>query len=156
MHHDLLSHLVVYPSTSFPGRTQEGLLVQLLRKKLLPEVEDWVAAGRMTDIDDDEIQSLNELWEFAKDWSGQRIAIYAMEEQAAEYTADEKESGIEGVNTGLRDDDEDESDEDDEDNEDKPMTGISGNTGGKPPNTSNDGKSMNEILRFMTTGAGLG
>ena len=35
----------VYPSRSFPGRTQENLLTQLLRKKLSPSDEDWIAEG---------------------------------------------------------------------------------------------------------------
>ena len=35
----------VHPSPSFPGRTQENLLTQLLRKKLNPSDEDWIKEG---------------------------------------------------------------------------------------------------------------
>src|ERR1700710_2387143 len=45
-HSDFLNRTVVYPSTNFPGRTQEGLLGQLLRKKYEPQVETWVDQGR--------------------------------------------------------------------------------------------------------------
>ncbi|KZF26196.1 hypothetical protein L228DRAFT_242628 [Xylona heveae TC161] len=45
-HHDLLSSTIVYPLPTFPGRTEESLLGQLLRKKLEPAVEDWVDRGR--------------------------------------------------------------------------------------------------------------
>ncbi|KAG9892057.1 hypothetical protein KCV05_g17983, partial [Aureobasidium melanogenum] len=41
----LLANAHVYPLPSYPGRTQEDLLTQLLRKKLQPQVEDWIANG---------------------------------------------------------------------------------------------------------------
>ena len=34
-----------YPLPSYPGRTQEDLLGQLLRKKIQPPVEDWIEIG---------------------------------------------------------------------------------------------------------------
>ncbi|KAF3933663.1 hypothetical protein ABW20_dc0106367 [Dactylellina cionopaga] len=42
----VLSSTVAYPLPTFPARTQENLLNLLLRKKLAPEVEEWLAAGR--------------------------------------------------------------------------------------------------------------
>ncbi|KAJ9643906.1 mediator of RNA polymerase II transcription subunit 8 [Coniosporium tulheliwenetii] len=41
-----LSRAHAYPLPSFPGRTQEGLLQQLLRKKLDPSIEDAIADAK--------------------------------------------------------------------------------------------------------------
>ena len=38
--------MAVHPSTNFPGRTQEPVLLQLLRKKLEPDIETWADQGR--------------------------------------------------------------------------------------------------------------
>ncbi|KAI1487362.1 mediator of RNA polymerase II transcription complex subunit 8-domain-containing protein [Biscogniauxia mediterranea] len=46
--HDLFSRVAVHPSTNFPGRTQENILLQLLRKKAEPDVEDIMEQGRQT------------------------------------------------------------------------------------------------------------
>ncbi|KAK1767116.1 mediator of RNA polymerase II transcription subunit 8 [Phialemonium atrogriseum] len=43
---DLFQRVAVHPSTNFPGRTQEPVLLQLLRKKLEPDIETWVEQGR--------------------------------------------------------------------------------------------------------------
>lgn len=43
---DLFQRLVVHPSTNFPGRTQEGVLMQLLRKKPEPDVQEIAERGR--------------------------------------------------------------------------------------------------------------
>lgn len=45
-HSELFQRVAVHPSTNFPGRTQEGILIQLLRKKLEPDIETWVEQGR--------------------------------------------------------------------------------------------------------------
>ncbi|TPX17225.1 uncharacterized protein E0L32_003343 [Thyridium curvatum] len=45
-HADLFQRVAVHPSTNYPGRTQEGILMQLLRKKLEPDVEDSVDGAR--------------------------------------------------------------------------------------------------------------
>ncbi|KAM7194276.1 mediator of RNA polymerase II transcription subunit 8 [Naviculisporaceae sp. PSN 640] len=42
----LLQRLVIHPSTNYPGRTQEGPLLTLLRKKPDPEVEHWAEDAR--------------------------------------------------------------------------------------------------------------
>ncbi|CUM66872.1 uncharacterized protein PRCAT00004556001 [Priceomyces carsonii] len=39
---EVLKRTNVYPLPSFPTTQQEGLVTTLLRKKLLPEVEDWL------------------------------------------------------------------------------------------------------------------
>ena len=40
-----LGRAVTYPMPSFPAKTQEWLLTTLLRKKNLPEVDEWIAEG---------------------------------------------------------------------------------------------------------------
>ncbi|EWC48117.1 hypothetical protein DRE_02696 [Drechslerella stenobrocha 248] len=45
-HSPALATTVAFPLPTFPARTQENLLNLLLRKKLAPEVEEWLAAGR--------------------------------------------------------------------------------------------------------------
>jgi mediator of RNA polymerase II transcription subunit 8, fungi type len=45
-HSSTFQRVVVYPSTNYPGRTQEGIIMQLLRKKLEPDVETLVEAAR--------------------------------------------------------------------------------------------------------------
>ena len=41
-----LKSTAVYPQTSFPVRSQETILTSLLRRKLLPEDEEWEQQGR--------------------------------------------------------------------------------------------------------------
>ena len=69
----------VYPSPSFPGRTQENLLAQLLRKKIGPSDEDWIVDGheavatfdsshdRSTETSDNLVKddTFDQLWEWA-------------------------------------------------------------------------------------------
>lgn len=43
---DLFASLVAYPGPEYPTRTQATALEQLLRTKLDPRVDDWVARGR--------------------------------------------------------------------------------------------------------------
>lgn len=45
-HANLFQRLVLHPSSAYPGRAQEGVIVQLLRKKLEPEIETLVEAAR--------------------------------------------------------------------------------------------------------------
>ncbi len=45
-HSDLFSRVAVHPSTNFPGRTQENLLLQMLRKKPEPDVAAAMDEGR--------------------------------------------------------------------------------------------------------------
>ena len=117
--------MVVYPLPDFPGQTQEGLLGQLLRKKLEPNVEDWVAEGRRTATDTSQqsvdgtlLQSeLQDLWS----WAGMAANEEARKHTwGGNYTLEEKEMGVENVVTGLRrklKEDPDESSEEEEDEE---------------------------------------
>ncbi|KAK4100674.1 hypothetical protein N658DRAFT_516490 [Parathielavia hyrcaniae] len=43
---DLFQRAAIHPSTNFPGRTNEHILLSLLRKKLEPDVESWVEEAR--------------------------------------------------------------------------------------------------------------
>jgi mediator of RNA polymerase II transcription subunit 8 len=101
---DVLNRTVVYPSTNYPGRTQEGLLGQLLRKKLEPQVETWVEEGRtiQENAQESNEEDMEELWAWGKEWIGQRVATYILEEAGDNYTVEEREMGIENVNIGLR------------------------------------------------------
>ena len=181
---DALNRTVVYPSTNYPGRTQEGLLGQLLRKKLEPQVETWVDEGRAIiqeeqggGKDGGEDGSAEELWAWGKEWIGQRVATYILEEAGDNYTVEEREGGIENVNVGLRrkfdeddesDEDEDEDGEEDEDDGDKEMedvgvevTSVGKTTGGQVQfgleevRKSPDGKSrgVGDILKFANSRA---
>ncbi|KAJ5108081.1 hypothetical protein N7456_004756 [Penicillium angulare] len=142
-HGDLLSSLVAYPGAEYPGRTQANTLEQLLRTKLDPRVEDWVARGRVAGTEASSLSGgsaipapgaiaataaaeqkkplseteLRELWEWAP--------IEANEEArrrnwGGNFTLEERDAGIQNVVTGLKkqlEDDEEESDEEDEEDE---------------------------------------
>lgn len=168
-HSDLYSKTVVYPSTNFPGRTQEGLLGQLLRKKLEPQVETWVEEGRAAEItnDTEKVEDLDELWAWAKGYTGERVARYALEEAGENYSAEERELGIGNVRTGLRrplevDDAEDSGDEDEDEDEDEEMEmdigATVGSNGLEEAKIIPEGKvrTMDDILRFATSGASVG
>ncbi|PBP17771.1 RNA polymerase II mediator complex component Med8 [Diplocarpon rosae] len=171
-HSELLNRMVVYPSTNYPGRTQEGILTQLLRKKLEPQVETWVEEGRTTQTQimegrTDE-KSEDELLDWAKDWIGNRVVKYAMEEAGDNYTIEEREQGITSVNTGLkRNLEEDESDEDENEDEDEEMedVGVAVTTvrrtsagqvefglGELKKDLNAQSRSFDEILRFGASG----
>jgi len=49
--HGLFSRIAIHPSTNFPGRQHEGVVGTLLRKKLEPELEDWVQNGRVAALE---------------------------------------------------------------------------------------------------------
>ena len=165
---------MVYPSTNYPGRTQEGLLGQLLRKKLEPQVETWVEQGLAAETDVNGVakagENEEELWSWAQDWIGMRVAKYAMEEAGDNYTVEERENGIENVNTGLRRrfDEDESSDEEDEDEEMEDVVGVEVTSarrssmgqvefGMTEVKKESDGKSRSadEILRFATSGVAI-
>ena len=167
-HAELLSKTVVYPSTNYPGRTQEGLLGQLLRKKLEPHVETWVEEGRDLQAELNTGQTEEELLSWARDWNGERIKTYAENETAPEYTDAEIEMGIEHVRTGLRNVEESDSEDEDEDAE-MENTGVQVTSARrsslgqvefgmsqvkKDPNAK--ARSVEDILRFATSGVDLG
>lgn len=155
---ELLNKTVVYPSTNYPGRTQEGLLGMLLRKKLTPQVETWVAEARSAEGEvHGQTQGEEEFPEWARDSFMERMMTYARDEDGKNYTTEERERGIENVKTGLKrklasDDDESESEDDDEE---------MGNTGAAPasvptvevkthPNAKS--RTVEDILSFSTSG----
>jgi mediator of RNA polymerase II transcription subunit 8, fungi type len=170
-HAEFLSKTVVYPSTNYPGRTQEGLLGQLLRKKLEPHVETWVEEGRDIQAELHTGDTEEALLSWAKDWSMERISTYAQEQDGNNYTVAEREMGIENVRTGLRrkleeSDSEDEDDDDDEEMEDAGVQVTSARRSSlgqvefglsevkKDPN--GHVRRIEDILRFATSGADLG
>lgn len=145
-HRDLLSSLVAYPGPDYPGRTQANILQQLLRTKLDPRVDDWVARGRAAGtestipsaIDPSNPASvpapsaiaaavpdfkplsdaeLAELWDWAPVEANQEAR---KRNWGGNFTLEEREGGIENVVTGLkRQLEDDEGDEDDEEDEEE-------------------------------------
>ncbi|KAH7321369.1 mediator of RNA polymerase II transcription complex subunit 8-domain-containing protein [Stachybotrys elegans] len=117
---ELFTRMVIHPSTNFPGRTQENVLLQLLRKKLEPHVEELVIEGRESAklATPEGISQLQDIWEELREWTHSRIAAYVRDEAGDVYTKEEREMGTEKVRTGLRKDlDEDSDDEEDEEEE---------------------------------------
>jgi mediator of RNA polymerase II transcription subunit 8, fungi type len=165
-HSELFEKIVTYPSTNFPGRTQEGLLTTLLRKKLEPDVERWVDEGRAMAAQADMEDGLEEKWKAARDFIGERIARAAVTHRRDVYTAEEREMGIENVNTGLQkpiklggDDGDSESDEDEDEDEEmedvevvKDGTGLKLELGVEQKGPQGPVRSLDEIVRFMATG----
>jgi mediator of RNA polymerase II transcription subunit 8 len=118
---DLFTSLVAYPSPEYPGRTQAPTLEQLLRTKLDPRVEDWVARGRAAGTEGGLSQStipspsrlveaesadhklseaeLAQLWEWAPLEANQEAR---RRNWGGNFTLEERESGIQNVVTGLR------------------------------------------------------
>jgi mediator of RNA polymerase II transcription subunit 8 len=117
-----------------------------LRKKLEPAVEAWVDEGKATENDNDALEAT---WEAAKAFIGPSSAGAAMKIRRDPYTAEERELGVENVNTGLSkpmkmsDDDESQGDEEgpekDNENDTKKL--------GEAP-----ARTLDDIVRFMTTG----
>ncbi|CEJ55503.1 hypothetical protein PMG11_01756 [Penicillium brasilianum] len=157
-HRDLLSSIVAYPGPEYPGRTQEAMLQQLLRTKLDPRVDDWVARGRAagTESSQSALDSsrtipnpsaaantttkqlseaeLKELWEWAPIEANQEAR---QRNWGGNYTLEEREAGIQNVVTGLRrqleDDDasEDEEEDEEDDGEDEmDIVGVHRKSGG--------------------------
>ncbi|KAI9776367.1 MAG: mediator of RNA polymerase II transcription subunit 8 [Peltula sp. TS41687] len=165
-HHDLFSSIGVYPLPEFPGRTQENLLGQLLRKKLEPNVEDWVDQGRKTATELREgrkgltEQGLVELW----DWAGRAANEEARSrEWADDFTLEERRMGVENVTTGLRRrldrDDDEESDEEAWEKEtggssemDVDQTSDSAGSEVNPIQPNRPPLPMDDILRFLSIG----
>lgn len=134
-HHGFLTAAHAYPTSAYPGMTQPGPLEMLLRKKLEPASEDWVARyakprvqvggqanGVSEDIEQDGSlgnEQMTELWAWAGQTNKEIVnEIYdAMED---DYTIAEREVGIENLRTGLKrklGDDSDSEDEEDGDEE---------------------------------------
>ncbi|KAF2814897.1 uncharacterized protein BDZ99DRAFT_458863 [Mytilinidion resinicola] len=134
------------PLATFPGQSQSNLLHQLLRKKLEPNVEDWIseglgyaskfcemgefgdgsAAGQTEDGLDE--YSVSELWE----WAGPAENDIARQV----FTAEDE------------DEEDDEDDEDEEDEEDEPMKDAAPAKDTEPPRLP-----LGTVLTYMSTGA---
>ena len=160
---ELLSKAVVYPATNYPGRTEEFILNALLRKKLDPNVETWVEEGRSVNAaaSAESDREEEELWAWAGKsltaWMGKYIEDGIFQDN---YTIEEREKGIENVNTGLKrkfedEDDDDESDEDEDEDGEDDDTNLKTN----PPKPAKpevikdpNEKSLEAIARFGTTG----
>lgn len=144
---DLFQRIAVHPSTNFPGRTQEHVLLQLLRKKPEPEVESWIEQARETaraagldesklasgsgghNYDDDDGYGLgqeeevpsdpfNEQWADMRDAFQEELQHYVTVQAKKKYTVEEQAMGVENVRTGLKRDLE-ESDEEEEEEEEE-------------------------------------
>ncbi|KAM4058070.1 mediator of RNA polymerase II transcription complex subunit 8 domain-containing protein [Hirsutella rhossiliensis] len=117
---DLFARMAIHPSTNYPGRTQENLLTQLLRKKLEPDVEELVADGRETArlATPEGVVELQAIWDELRQWTHERIAAYVRDEAGDVYTKDERATGTDKVRTGLRRGLDEESDDDDDDDDD--------------------------------------
>lgn len=127
-------------------------------------MENWVEEGRTTAEDEGAgSKTEDEFLGEARIWFSNRIRTYVEDESAEYYTAEEKEIGIEKVNTGLKADYEDESDEEDEtDEKDTGMAVTSARRTslgqfelnlGQVKRAAGQANSMDDILRFATTGA---
>ena len=159
-HAPLLSSLVAYPLPSYPGRDQEPVLNQLLRKKFEPHVEDWVEEGRLAG---EEVvkegggrgrDEVIELWE----WAGMAANEQARKhEWGGDYTLEEIEGGIENVVTGLRDEESDEESDEEKEGEQEDKAGApsaegEGHENKKPEEGGGRSLSMNDMLRFLAKG----
>lgn len=139
---ELFSRVAVHPSTNFPGRTQENVLLQLLRKKPEPEVEAAMEEGSKTlasiplpggaqfgatttgNGDKEKENALEDIWSAVRNACQDRIADYVINEESDAYTAEEREMGIENVRTGLLRTFDDESEEEDDDMEVDEVNGV--------------------------------
>ena len=162
--------MAVYPLPQFPGRTQENLLGQLLRKKLEPNVEDWVAEGRKIGTEAEaqgdkgglNREEMLNLWT----WAGMAANEQARKHTwGGNYTSEEKERGVENVVTGLRrrlkedpedlsEEEDDEDDEADDPNGDKmEIDGVNRNDDEPTAAPALNPLLLNAIFRFMMTGS---
>ena len=133
-HSALLSSLAAYPLPSYPGREQEPLLNQLLRKKLEPHVEDWVEEGKRAGEEVGDAEGWMELWE----WAGREETL---------------EEVVKGRGGGGEDEEKEEEEMGDEGGD-----GAVGDTGQGTGNGKGKGEedkepmAMEEVLRFLMKG----
>ncbi|XXH06090.1 hypothetical protein Hte_012535 [Hypoxylon texense] len=147
-HNELFSRIAVHPSTNFPGRTQEGILLQLLRKKPEPDVatameegkkmvaslsqpnesKNNTAVGFGSDTNGEkeagtaEIEKdLEEIWAKTRESFFTRVIEYGKKEAKLPFTEEEYANGLTNVRTGLKKglDWEEEGNDEDEDEEDE-------------------------------------
>ncbi|KAI5371211.1 hypothetical protein Slin14017_G020900 [Septoria linicola] len=126
----LFTSLHLHPMPNFPGHVQEGLLQQLVRKKLDPKAEAWIDESVTVSKENDnggsaglKDEDLRDLWSSAKSIQ-QEIFARLTEDQVwdDDFTIQERENGVKNVVTGLkRDLDEDEDEDENEDRGDDAM-----------------------------------
>ena len=164
--------MAVYPLPQFPGRTQENLLGQLLRKKLEPNVEDWVVEGRKIGVEAEarsdktglSREEMLDLWS----WAGMAANEQARKHTwGGHYTLEEKERGVENVVTGLRrrlkedpddsseeeDDDDDQVDGDDPNEDRMEIDGMNRKSENDADIPALNPLPIQDVFRFMMTGS---
>ncbi|CCJ29994.1 unnamed protein product [Pneumocystis jirovecii] len=96
---NILKETRVFPSSSFPVRQQEGLLTTLLRKKVIPEVEEWEAEGRLLGVNVEEDTSFYEWVKY--------VVIQEREKRNWEgyYTREQELVAIQNEHKGLNQED---------------------------------------------------
>ena len=102
-HSPLLASTAVYPVPSYPGREQEGLLGQLLRKKLEPKVEEWVEQGQK--VGEQVVGSDGEEWRELWEWAAVRGNELARGHEWGGGEESEEEDEEDGASEGGRRDD---------------------------------------------------
>ncbi|KAK4451722.1 mediator of RNA polymerase II transcription subunit 8 [Podospora aff. communis PSN243] len=148
-HSDLLQRIAVHPSTNYPGRTHEHILLHLLRKKLEPDIESLVEdarkTGRGAGVDpaklaasgkayptgeDDEYRQyaeaddvpggpFNERWKDIRDACDDGVVEYIQTQAREGYTVEEQQMGVTNVRTGLKRSLDEEESEEEEEEEDE-------------------------------------
>ncbi|KAK5132100.1 hypothetical protein LTR08_000350 [Meristemomyces frigidus] len=169
-HRDFLTAAHSYPLPSFPGHTQENVLVQLMRKKLDPKAEDWIAAYAKPKVkstaqsngthagEGDHTSQLSEadfreLWKWAGPTSTDTVKQMMLDDVFEEdYTIAEREAGVENVATGLKRNLDDDSDEGDG-GEDKMEDVMPGKPAEAGVDTSLPPLRLEALLQFTSTGA---
>ncbi|KAM0199886.1 hypothetical protein ACHAPA_004256 [Fusarium lateritium] len=118
---DLFNRMAIHPSTNYPGRLQENVLLQLLRKKFEPEVEELVSQGLETSrlATPAGLEELENIWRELRAWLTERVGYFATNENNDVYTAEERANGIDNVRTGLKRDVDEGDDDDDEEEEEE-------------------------------------
>ncbi|KAI1445863.1 mediator of RNA polymerase II transcription complex subunit 8-domain-containing protein [Annulohypoxylon stygium] len=171
---DSFSRITVHPSTNFPGRTQQPILLQLLRKKPEPDVElamdegrkifaEWSQSSDSSDAHIDAgkgggkgVGELEAVWESARKFCQTRLTEYVEDEGNDMFTEEERVRGVENVRTGLKRsllDDEDEDEDEEEDSDDvmeidrpppPPAPGIA--------TQEVEGAALENVMRFAARG----
>ncbi|RYO97229.1 hypothetical protein DL765_011277 [Monosporascus sp. GIB2] len=178
-HNDLFSRVAVHPSTNFPGRTQEGILLQLLRKKPEPDVAAAMDEGRERleavslaasavgssgdrgpDADSPAAARarrarttarLEETWDAARRACIARVMRYAAEEDDDPYTEEERAMGVQNVRTGLRRPPDDPYADEDEEGEGRDDGDVIV-VDRPPPPPEAEGASLENIMRLSARG----
>ncbi|KAL9035802.1 MAG: hypothetical protein Q9180_004655 [Flavoplaca navasiana] len=148
-HASTLNNLSVFPLPTFPAKEQENVLLQLLRKKLEPAVEEWVAegarVGRGVDVaggwdggrkeEGMDQEKWRELWDWGPVKANEEARGY--EWFTGEWTGEEMEGGMD-VDAGEEEGEDGEEDGKGEEREEgvEEMKAVK----------------MEDVLRFMSTG----